>query len=122
MTTLEVITEVGPGGVHLRLLGELDLASAKELKAALERVQAEAPPRTVVDLRGLGFIDSTGLSALVGADERAREAGRRLLLVRGPAPVQRVFEITGLDRRFTMVDDPESSAVAGATRGAGSPP
>ena len=108
MTTLEVTTENGAEGILIRLRGELDLASAKELETALERVRVQAPARTVVDLRGLGFIDSTGLSALVGADERAREDGRDLLLVRGPAPVQRVFEITGLDRRFTMVDDPEA--------------
>ena len=120
MTTLEVITENGAGTILLRLRGELDLASAKELEAALEHVRVEAPARTVVDLRDLGFIDSTGLSALVGADDRAREDGRDLLLVRGPARVQRVFEITGLDRRFRMEDDPDGSGADAMPRdGAG---
>jgi hypothetical protein len=41
----------------------------------------------------------------VTADERAREAGRRLVIVRGPDPVQRVFTITRLEERLEMVDD-----------------
>jgi anti-sigma B factor antagonist len=104
MTTLEVITVERGDAVHLRLVGELDLGSAKELEAALRRAEDRAPARTVVDLSGLGFIDSTGLSALVGADERLRASGRRLSLVRGPAAVHRVFEITGLDRRFHILE------------------
>ena len=39
------------------------------------------------------------------ADERAREEGRRLVIVRGPEPVQRVFSITRLEERLEMVDD-----------------
>jgi hypothetical protein len=46
----------------------------------------------------------------VTADERAREAGRRLVIVRGPDPVQRVFTITRLEERLEMVDD--ASAVS----------
>ena len=39
------------------------------------------------------------------ADERGREAGRRVVIVRGPEPVQRVFSITRLEERLDMVDD-----------------
>jgi hypothetical protein len=41
----------------------------------------------------------------VTADERARDAGRRVVIVRGPEPVQRVFAITRLEERLEMVDD-----------------
>ena len=76
----------------------------------LRRVEADEPPVVVLDLSRLTFLDSTGLRCLVTADERARDAGRRLVIVRGPEPVQRVFTITRLEERLEMVDD--ASAVA----------
>jgi anti-anti-sigma factor len=54
------------------------------------------------------FIDSTGLRALVAADERARSAGRRLAVVRGPDAVERLLTVTQLDQRLDIVDDPDS--------------
>ena len=59
----------------------------------------------MVDLSKLTFLDSTGLRCIVTADERAREQGRRIVIVRGPDAVQRVFTITRLDDRLEMVDD-----------------
>jgi anti-sigma B factor antagonist len=59
----------------------------------------------VVDLSKLTFLDSTGLRCLVTADERARDEGRRVVIVRGPEAVQRVFSITRLEERLEMVDD-----------------
>ena len=59
----------------------------------------------MVDLSKLTFLDSTGLRCIVTADERAREEGRRIVIVRGPDAVQRVFSITRLEERLEMVDD-----------------
>ena len=59
----------------------------------------------VLDLSKLTFLDSTGLRCLVSADQRAKDGGRRVVLVRGPDPVQRVFAITRLEDRLEMVDD-----------------
>jgi anti-anti-sigma factor len=64
----------------------------------------------VLDLSDLTFLDSTGLRTVVTADERARESGRRLVVVRGPDAVQRVFAITRLEERLEMVDDASSLA------------
>ena len=83
------------GLVHIALRGELDLSSAAKLQEELRRVEADAPP----------FLDSTGLRCLVTADERAKVEGRRVVIVRGPDPVQRVFTITRLEERLEMVDD-----------------
>jgi anti-sigma B factor antagonist len=66
----------------------------------------------VLDLRPLTFMDSSGLRALLAADTRAREAGGRLVLIRGDERVQRVLRITRLDERLEIVDDVD--AVAGA--------
>ena len=89
--------------------GELDLPGAAVLEDELARVEAEPDLGTIVlDLRGLEFMDSSGLRLVVTADLRLREAGRRLVLVRGDENVQRVFEITRMAERLTFVDDPEA--------------
>jgi anti-anti-sigma factor len=102
---LEVRTEDRNGLVHVALVGELDLSSVAKVQEELRKVEASAPPTLVVDLSKLTFLDSTGLRCIVTADERARDEGRRIVIVRGPDPVQRVFSITRLDDRLEMVDD-----------------
>jgi anti-anti-sigma factor len=57
-------------------------------------------------MRGLEFMDSSGLRLVVLADMRARETGRRFALVRGPETVHRVFEITRMSERLDFVADP----------------
>ena len=105
MTTLDVTTRERPDGVHLELAGELDLATAPKLEDELRRVEGDGPSVIVLDLRPLAFMDSSGLRALLAADGRAREAGRRLVLVRGDERVQRVLKITRLDERLEIVED-----------------
>jgi anti-sigma B factor antagonist len=102
---LEVSSEERDRLVHVALVGELDLSTVAKLQDELVRVEAGSPPTVVVDLSKLTFLDSTGLRCIVTADERAREAGRRMVVVRGPDPVQRVFTITRLEDRLEMVDD-----------------
>jgi anti-anti-sigma factor len=60
----------------------------------------------VLDLRELTFLDSTGLRLITSAAGRASLGGWRLVLVRGPEPVQRVFRITRLDGELEFVHDP----------------
>ena len=110
MEILEVKTVEKNGLVHVALLGELDLSTVAKVQEELRKVEAESPPTVVVDLSKLTFLDSTGLRCIVTADERARDQGRRVVIVRGPDPVQRVFAITRLEERLEMVDD------AGAVR------
>ena len=105
MEILEVSTEDRNGLVHVALVGELDLSSVAKVQEELRRVEAAAPATLVVDLSKLTFLDSTGLRCIVTADERARAEGRRIVIVRGPDPVQRVFSITRLEERLEMVDD-----------------
>jgi anti-sigma B factor antagonist len=102
---LDVRTEDRNGLVHMALVGELDLSSVAKVQEELRRVEASAPATVVVDLSKLTFLDSTGLRCIVTADERARADGRRIVIVRGPDAVQRVFAITRLDDRLEMVDD-----------------
>jgi anti-sigma B factor antagonist len=88
--------------------GELDLAGAMVLEAELDRLAADPGlAGVVVDLRGLDFMDSSGLRLVVLADMRAREEGRRFALIRGGDTVHRVFEITRMSDRLQFVDGPE---------------
>jgi anti-anti-sigma factor len=88
--------------------GDLDLSTAPELERSLAGIQADGRP-VLLDLRGLTFIDSSGLRVILAADVRARSNGTRMMLVPGPPGVQRVFELTLLDRRLEFVDDPEQA-------------
>lgn len=112
MAILELQTERENGRVRLALTGELDISSAGKVEEALARIEAEHPGVILLDLRELEFMDSTGLRLIVSADARAREASRRLAIVRGPEAVQRIFDITRLDERLDLVDDPASVASA----------
>jgi anti-anti-sigma factor len=105
---LDVRTEDRNGLVHVALVGELDLSTVAKVQEELRRIEAASPATVVVDLSKLTFLDSTGLRCIVTADERAREEGRRMVIVRGPDAVQRVFAITRLEERLEMVDDATS--------------
>lgn len=87
------LTSAGPSAASVKVAGELDLATTPELKRALREAERLAPV-VVLDLRDLAFMDSSGLHAILDASKRARQAGRRLAVLRGPANVDRVFELT----------------------------
>jgi anti-sigma B factor antagonist len=91
------------GDVRVRPVGELDMSTVGELQAALE--DASMPGRRViVDLRGLEFMDSTGLTLLTRWSLAAERDGFSLLLVAGNERIQRLFEITRLVTHFQFVD------------------
>ena len=85
------------GSAELALRGELDLASAPQLAAALRRVAQ--PGRTVrIDLSGLAFMDSTGMRAILEANRDAQRDGWTLRLGHAAEAVQRVFVMSGIER------------------------
>jgi anti-anti-sigma factor len=85
--------------------GELDMATVETLRAALDAVETAA--RLVLDLRGLSFIDSTGLHLLVALHERAQRDGFQLALVAPAAPANKAIQLCGLDHAlpFVAADD-----------------
>jgi anti-anti-sigma factor len=96
---------------HVTLRGELDLATAPELEqVVMERIDGNQD--VVVDLRGLEFMDSSGIRVLVAAHARAGRTGTRVFIVR-PEPesaVAKIVEIAGLDRELNILDDPAQAA------------
>ena len=86
----------------IALTGEVELYSAPELKTQMLEVIANGSMDVVVDFTGTTFIDSTTLGVLVGGVKRLREKGGRLSIVCSDRNITKIFEITGLDRVFTI--------------------
>jgi anti-anti-sigma factor len=93
------------GVLHtIRLEGEMDIANVDDVERELLKVEATDALSIVLDLSTLRFIDSTGVRLLLRAYARSRRDANRLVLLRGPAPVQRVFELTGVAGRLPFAD------------------
>ncbi|MFF5181406.1 STAS domain-containing protein [Micromonospora sp. NPDC000316] len=84
------------GGVCLRLAGELDMSTAGELTAAIDRLTAAGERRMLLDLSDLTFCDSTGMAVFVRGDNRVAADGGWLRLVGASGRVDRVLRVTGL--------------------------
>jgi anti-sigma B factor antagonist len=108
-------------GRHVTIVqprGELDLATAETLRSTLAATIAETlsaaldgmenRARLVLDLRGLSFIDSTGLHLLVALDQRAQRDGFQLTLLAPAAPIDRAIQLCGLDQMLPFVASVEA--------------
>ena len=84
--------------IVLRLTGEFDLSAKDDFEAGVEDALSGPLSRLVLDLGGLRFVDSTGLSAILTLWERSEHDGFALSILRGNSDVQRTFRVTGLDR------------------------
>jgi anti-sigma B factor antagonist len=84
------------------LAGEVDLYTAPEFKQQLLEVISQGARNVVVDFSDTTFIDSTTLGVLVGGVKRLRSNDGQLALVCSDRNITKIFEITGLDRVFTI--------------------
>ncbi len=91
------------GGLAVQIHGDLDLTTADDARSRLEAIVAGADGDVVLDLAGLGFIDSTGLGALVAVQNRASQVPVTVRLTGVSSQVRRVMEITRLDELFEIV-------------------
>ena len=83
-------------GTVLALSGELDVVSAPGLQQRLAEVLSEPHKRVMLDLNGLTFVDSAGVSVLIRAKQAAESSGRTLVLRRPTEQLERVFALVGL--------------------------
>ncbi|UQX88138.1 STAS domain-containing protein [Jatrophihabitans telluris] len=93
--------------------GEVDVHTASHLRDRLTQVIDSTDAPVVVDLSSLGFIDSTGLGALVAARNHSEERGSALLLVCNSDRLLKLFRITGLHEVFS-IHDSVPAAIASA--------
>ena len=83
--------------------GEVDLATAPRLRAALDDALDSRPRELHLDLGGITFMDSSGLHVLFAADAEAAALDCRLTIFCPPGPVQRLFQVTGYSERLPLV-------------------
>ena len=102
----DIQVQEGEDAAHVRLSGEIDLAAVEAIETTLRPLE-EHYPALVLDLRGVTFLDSTGLRAIVSADARARKNGLDLKIVRGPEQVQKILYLSGLDKILPLIDPDE---------------
>jgi anti-sigma B factor antagonist len=94
---LEVMVEGDGEFAEVTITGELDMATAKDLHAALSSVASERPSYLRLDISALSFMDVKGLDAIVAADQRARAGGFQLEITPGTELVQRLFQLAGVE-------------------------
>jgi anti-sigma B factor antagonist len=92
--------------VHVTIHGALDLLRAYDFDDAMRRIERDAPHRLLLDLRPLEFLDTTGLARIFAMRRRCRRHGRRLVVVRGPNVVQRLFATALVEEQFELVSHP----------------
>lgn len=83
--------------------GELDLYTAPSFRESVLEAGESEPPKVIVDFRALGFIDSSGLGAIVACLKHLRERGGDLALVAPEGSgLRRLMDLTGLDRVLAL--------------------
>jgi anti-sigma B factor antagonist len=112
VTPLAVKRSRVDGYVLLSVEGELDIATAPRMIAALNEALAEMAGPLVVDLTEVVFMDSTGLALLMNARRRVVRLGQGFAIVCPGGPISRVFEIADMVDSLRVCRDRESARVA----------
>jgi anti-sigma B factor antagonist len=92
--------------------GEIDVATAPQLRERLHHVIAEGNATVVLDLLEVSFLDSTALGVLVGGLKRCRELGGDMRVVVADPRIIKIFEITGLTNVFSISESLQAAGVS----------
>jgi anti-anti-sigma factor len=105
---LEIGLESDGKRARIELVGELDLSNAHAFIERLGRLEADLPSELEIDLRGLTFMDSSGLAELFAANRRANLEKRRVVIVKTAGPIERVLHLARVEDVIDVVDGPQS--------------
>jgi anti-sigma B factor antagonist len=109
----DIKTEQLSGNAYvISLAGEVDLYTAPEFKQQLLEVIGQGASHVIVDFSNTTFIDSTTLGVLVGGVKRLRTNDGQLTLVCSDRNITKIFEITGLDRVFSIYSTRDEAVAA----------
>ena len=87
------------------LSGRLDAHTVPQVRGVVTDLMDQGHHRILVDMSGVNFVDSTGLSVLVSGMKRCRQAGGDLVLAHLARPLRLIFELTRLDKAFEIFPD-----------------
>lgn len=101
---LDVRATREPGGTIVHLVGEIDLRTSPQLRRVFLELVDEKPERIILNLAGVGYVDSSGVGTMVELKRLAMRKGGEVVLVGLQPRVRSLFEITRLDKFFTIAD------------------
>lgn len=105
---VDLDTNAANGYVVVSVSGEVDVYTAPQLRERLVELIDQGRYHIVVDLSEVEFLDSTGLGVLVGGLRRSRNHDGDLALVCTQPRIMKVFEVTGLNKVFSIADSVEA--------------
>jgi anti-anti-sigma factor len=112
VSLLTVHTRTATSGPVIELTGDLDHHSAPQARNALERLDLHAGQQLIMDLGGLTFCDSSGITVLIAARNHALRMNADIALAAVPDRVRRIFRIVGLEQVFTTHATAQEAAAA----------
>lgn len=95
-----------PGASVVAPAGEIDVATVGEVRARLRECEADAQV-LVLDLREVGFMDTSGLQLVFEQQQRSAQSAHDFAVVRGSPRIQRLFDIAGFGDRLRLLDTPD---------------
>ncbi|MCU1393792.1 MAG: anti-sigma factor antagonist [Ilumatobacteraceae bacterium] len=95
----DLVITAGSEPQELVVCGDIDLATVDVLEAAIAAVRSAGHPDLVIDLAGVGFVDSRGLRALLTAQQTGPVSLRRPSIA-----VRRLLQLTGVEQHFAVID------------------
>ncbi len=102
----------GGGVLVVRVEGQLIVGNRQELKSVVQEAVTAGERKFIIDFQKAGYIDSSGLGALVSISKKIREQGGELRLSGLNEDLRSLFELTKLDTLFAITDTPEQALVA----------
>jgi anti-anti-sigma factor len=102
MVPFTVERQLSDGTARILVRGELDMETGPRLDEQIREVEAQRPSVLVLDLREVSFFDSTGLQLVLDADVRAREEGRRFVVLPGDGEPLRILELAEVADRLEL--------------------
>ena len=109
MSPLKITTRDAATGPVLEIVGELDYANASDLRELLTTMVLQPGQLLILDLAGMEFCDSSGITALIAARNHAHAAQADIALAAVPPHTLRVLRIVGLDQIFPLHPDSHSA-------------
>lgn len=106
---LPLSTRPGRECTVVQVAGDLDMATSPQLRDGLQRILAAGTRNVVIDMAGVGFMDSSGLGALVVMFTAFRDGGGRLCLAAVQPHVRTILAVTSVDRAIDVYDTVEAA-------------
>ncbi|MEU6098301.1 STAS domain-containing protein [Streptomyces sp. NPDC047079] len=109
MSPLKITARDAATGPVVEIFGELDYASATDLRERIHTIVLRPGQRLVIDLSGMEFCDSSGITALIAAHNYAHATGADIALAAVPAHTLRILRMVGLDQIFPIHPDTDTA-------------